>query len=263
MNTECFTEEQKKLFYKLSDCGLAPISDALKIQIENSNIYNDLSFEERLAELITAYDDALTSQRTAALLKQSKLKSKLSFNDITVSNERGFNSDLARRISSLGWTRPGKISNITVLGASGTGKTTLLCGIGHHCICHGLSVRYYKAGQLLKDLLDSSLYKVRSLKSTIRRSKIIIIDDLGMNKASDEASNVFYDLLDERVNELPVIVGSQVNEEGLRACFTGKAQADGILRRLFQNSTNIVLKGDPEDAEAREHGIIEQETAHG
>ena len=259
MNTICFTDEQKKLFYKLSDWGLASMSEALKIQIENSNIYSSLSFEERFAELIQAYDDTLTAQKTETLLKRSKLKSKQSFNEITVSNERGFTSDMAKWISSLSWTHPGRISNITVLGASGTGKTTLLCGIGHHCISHGLSVRYYKAGQLLRDLLDSSIHKIRILKSNIRHSQIIIIDDLGMNKASDEASNALYDLLDERVNELPVIVGSQVNEEGLRACFTGKAQTDGILRRLFQNSINIILKGDPEEVEIKKHGVALQE----
>lgn len=255
MNNDCYTKEQKKLFYMMSDCGLSAMSDAYKIQIDNSNVYSELSFDTRLTELLTAYNDALNTARTATLLRQAKLKSKLSFSDITVNSERGFDTEIARRISSLEWTRPGKISNITVLGASGSGKTSLLCGIGHHCISNGLSVRYYKAGALLKDLLSDSIYKVRSLKSIIRHCQVLIIDDVGMNKASEEASNVFYDLLDERVDEMPVIIGSQVNEEGLKACFTGKAQADGILRRLFQKSINIILKGDPEEAEANNHGL--------
>lgn len=111
-------------------------------------------------------------------------------------------------------------------------------------------------------MLTDSIYKLRSLKSIIRHCQILIIDDVGMNKASEEASNVFYDLLDERVDELPVIIGSQVNEEGLKACFTGKAQADGILRRLFQKSINIILKGDPEDAEANNHGMTAAMKVH-
>ncbi len=122
-----------------------------------------------------------------------------------------------------------------------------------------MTVRYYKANQLLNDLLSNSVYKVRSLKSIIRRWKVLIIDDLGMNKASDEATNIFYDLLDERLNELPVLIGYQVNEEGLRACFTGKAQSDGIIRRLFHHSINVVLKGDPESAEASLHNMVLEE----
>lgn len=259
MNKIVYTDDQNKIFYKMTDCGLAPMADALKIQISSSNVYNEMPFENRLIELLTAYDDALTARRSETLIRQAKLKSKMSFDDLTLSSERGFTPDTKKYIASLSWTYPGKVSNITVLGASGSGKTSLLCGIGYHCINQGMTVRYYKANQLLNDLLSNSVYKVRSLKSIIRRCKVLIIDDLGMNKASDEATNIFYDLLDERLNELPVLIGSQVNEEGLRACFTGKAQSDGIIRRLFHHSINIVLKGDPESAEASLHNMVLEE----
>ena len=72
MNNDCYTKEQKKLFYMMSDCGLSAMSDAYKIQIDNSNVYSELSFDTRLTELLTAYNDALNTARKATLLRQAK-----------------------------------------------------------------------------------------------------------------------------------------------------------------------------------------------
>lgn len=67
--------------------------DALKIQICSSNVYNEMPFENRLIELLTAYDDALTARRSETLIRQAKLKSKMSFDDLTLRSERGFTPD--------------------------------------------------------------------------------------------------------------------------------------------------------------------------
>ncbi len=114
--------------------GSKEAADALKIQICSSNVYNEMPFENRLIELLTAYDDALTARRSETLIRQAKLKSKMSFDDLTLSSERGFTPDTKKYIASIIWTYPGKVSNITVLGASSSGKNSLLCGIGYHCI---------------------------------------------------------------------------------------------------------------------------------
>ena len=73
--------------------GSKEAADALKIQICSSNVYNEMPFENRLIELLTAYDDALTARRSETLIRQAKLKSKMSFDDLTLSSERGFTPD--------------------------------------------------------------------------------------------------------------------------------------------------------------------------
>ncbi len=80
---------------QLNELKLAGIKSALQRQLEQPNLYNEQSFEERLNLLLTSEIDARNERKISRLIKQAKFRLGASISDLTITKER--NIDPKRR----------------------------------------------------------------------------------------------------------------------------------------------------------------------
>jgi len=241
-NKHSLSETERAILLMCKECRFRYLDTVLAQQFENPAIYGPISFTERLKEALLSAQDLIAAAKTNNLLKQSGLRGSLDFEDLAISKERGFTRETAQTIVGLSWLHTGKVTNLGFFGASGTGKTSALTAIGRMLCKNGISVRYYKGNDLIEDLAAADKPGRDRLRTKLKRTNVLILDDLGMLPANEYGTTWFFEILDDRNRTSPVIFASQFNEEGIRKAFQGKAQTDGIMRRLFEVCIQVHLR---------------------
>ena len=78
----------------------------------------------------------------------------------------------------------------------------------------------------------------------IRRSKLLIIDDLGLSNYTHKEANVLLDVLEDRYQKCPVVITSQIKPQGWRTLFEDEVRADTTLDRQTACAHIVKVKGD-------------------
>lgn len=122
----------------------------------------------------------------------------------------------------------------------GSGKTRLACSVGNALINeYGLQIRFTTTLNLLEAIKDTynknSENTERKIGDELKRSEVLIIDDIGTEKASEWVNSIFLSLLDYRIsNNKPTIFTSNVAIEKLRL-------DDRIVDRIYKMAIEINL----------------------
>ena len=237
------SDRQKRLLAELPGLRLSALREALEGQFAHPETYEGMCFEERLVELLESLKSERWRRRCETLLKKSRLRGQMLLDDIRTGEKRGFTGTLKAQISSLNWTREGQIRNIAALGPSGSGKTAILSAAGTFCAEAGLSVRYCKYTDLLTELTEDDKPARDRLRRELKKTKVLIMDDFGIMQCTDLGAGRLYEVLDDRMNVSPVVIGSQLTRQGIaKAVGGGTAVRDGIMRRLFGSCIEFTLK---------------------
>lgn len=205
--------------------------------------YYSLSFSERLQMILSAQIDLQTQRRIARRIKEAELKINANPEEIDYSRSRGINQAQMAEIMSLGFLR--RHQGVLVSGATGVGKTFLICSIGTAAAIMDYRVRYYRLSVLLEEVAiargDGS-YK--HLASRLRSKDLLIIDDFGLAPIPSRGSRELLDLLDDRVGVTSTIIASQLPMADTYRSFEDPTVADAILDRIVHSSITLELKGD-------------------
>ena len=109
---------------KITDLGYKGLKEAYLRQIEDIN-YHDLSFEDRLYQLLEAQDIFLNNKRTAMNLKLSRIKDKLAAIElIDYDPKRKINKAQILSLASMDFIRSHQ--NLIINGKTGSGKSNLV-----------------------------------------------------------------------------------------------------------------------------------------
>lgn len=219
------------------------MANGLQIQWSTMSVYGSMPFDERLRDLVSHQENAQAEAKAAHLIKTAKFKYNTEYDEIYVNPDRGFNQSLKLELATLNFVH--KCTNIMVLGSTGSGKSTLICGLGRLCCTMGISTRYFNAKDLLDELHAADYTAKRSLRNKLRKTKILILDDLGLQPLNTELSMELFSILEDRINSGVTILGTQLSEHGIaRAMNCNKATIDANMRRLTQGAIKIELRGD-------------------
>ena len=135
---------------QLKQLRLSGMAHALIGQIEQPSTYEGLSFEERL-QLLTDNEVQDREQRQQQrLLKAAKFKLNAQAKDIDYQHPRGLKQALMASLLQCDWLR--KTQNLLLTGPCGSGKTYLVCALGHTACMKGYRVKYYRLSRLLLEL---------------------------------------------------------------------------------------------------------------
>ena len=136
------------------------------------------SYEQYLLELIKLECEVRRQNRIARYLRESRLPPSKTFDNFDKKRMP------AKVITHLDILTNGSFldrsENILAFGNPGSGKTHLLCAIGHALIERGKRVLFISCTQLVQDLLISKkeLELTKRLKK-LSRFDAVIIDDIG------------------------------------------------------------------------------------
>jgi DNA replication protein DnaC len=138
-----------------------------------------------------------------------------------------------------------KAENILAFGNPGSGKTHLLCAIGHELIEKGKQVLFISCGQLVQDLLIAK----KELELTKKLKKLsgfdaVIIDDIGYVQQSREEMEVLFSFLADRYEQGSLMITSNLPFSKWGQIFKDPMTTAAAIDRLVHHSIILELNID-------------------
>jgi len=132
--------------------------------------------------------------------------------------------------------------NVLVFGNPGSGKTHMLCALGHELIKRGRAVYFAPCVLLVQRLLlaKSELWLERELKR-LDKYEAVIIDDIGYVQQSREEMEVLFTLLAHRYEHRSVLLTSNLVFSQWEKIFKDPMTTAAAIDRLVHHSVILEL----------------------
>jgi DNA replication protein DnaC len=145
-------------------------------------------------------------------------------------------------LSTLEWI--GRAENLAVAGPSGTGKSHFVEALAHAAIDNDLRVSWFNLETLTTTVgrakADGSVART---VTRICRADLIVVDDIGMLPAGQDAAEAFYRIVDAAYERRSVAVTSNIHPSGFDTIMP-KTLATATVDRLLHHAHLITTKGD-------------------
>ena len=143
-------------------------------------------------------------------------------------------------LATLEWI--GRSENLAVCGPSGTGKSHWVEALGHAAIDAGLRVAWFTLETLTATIgrakADASIAKT---VARITRADLIVVDDIGMLPAGQDAAEAFYRLVDAAYERRSVAVTSNLHPAGFDSIMP-KTLATATVDRLLHHAHVVLVE---------------------
>lgn len=145
-------------------------------------------------------------------------------------------------LATLEWISRGE--NLAVAGPSGTGKSHFVEALAHNAIDNDLRVAWFTL-----ETLTATIGKAKADASVARtvaricKADLIVVDDIGMLPAGQDAAEAFYRIIDAAYEKRSVAVTSNIHPSGFDSIMP-KTLATATVDRLLHHAHLILTKGD-------------------
>ena len=144
---------------------------------------------------------------------------------------------------STDWTRQAR--NLLLFGASGVGKTHLAAAIGHGLIERGVRVRQYTTTALVQQLQQArAQLELESALQKLDKYRVLILDDFGYVKKSDQETYVLFELIAHRYETGSIIITSNQPFSEWDRIFPDEMMTVAAIDRLVHHATLIEVQSD-------------------
>lgn len=201
------------------------------------------SFEDRLAMLIERQWLWKENRALSTRLKYAKLRQPACMENIDYRYHRGLQRSVIDQLVVSDWIQYAQSCIIT--GPTGVGKTYLACALAQKACRDGYCTMYFYAPKLFRELIagqaDGSL---PTLLKKLAKTRLLVIDDWGLEKASAAQYRDFLEVLDDRHGVASTLITSQFPPTRWHELIGDATVADAILDRLIHGSHRIELNGE-------------------
>ncbi len=198
------------------------------------------SYEQYLLELSNLECEIRQQNRISRNLRTSKLPSSKTFENF---DKKRLPAKVANHLNVLvNGSFLNRSENILAFGNPGSGKTHLLCAIGHALIERGKKVLFITCGQLVQDLLiaKKELEITKKLKK-LSRFDAVIIDDIGYVQQSREEMEVLFTFLADRYEQGSLMITSNLPFSKWEQIFKDPMTTAAAIDRLVHHSVILEL----------------------
>ncbi len=201
------------------------------------------SYEQYLLELLNFECEVRKQNRISRNLRASKLPPSKTFENF---DKKRLPAKVANHLNVLvngSFLR--RSENILAFGNPGSGKTHLLCAIGHALIERGKKILFIPCGQLVQDLLIAKrgLEITKKLK-TLSKFDAVIIDDIGYVQQSREEMEVLFAFLADRYEQGSLMITSNLPFSKWEQIFKDPMTTAAAIDRLVHHSVILELNID-------------------
>lgn len=223
---------------KLKLLGMASAYEA----IMGLSINQQPDKHELIANLIDAENQYRQNKKMELYIRTSKLRYRATLNDIDCSEKRNLPKEHLTQLADGSYID--RSENILITGATGCGKSYLACALGHQACLLGKRTQYYNMNRFCEQIVlaqtDGTMIK---WLNRLKRAKLIIFDDFGLQPLTHQVKMVILQILEDRYSESSVIISSQLPVAKWHEYLNEPTIADAILDRLTPNAHRIKLTG--------------------
>jgi DNA replication protein DnaC len=145
-------------------------------------------------------------------------------------------------LMTLEWVA--RAENLAVAGPSGTGKSHFVEALAHAAIEADLRVAWFTLESLTTTIGKAKIDgTVARTVARVCRCDLIVVDDIGMLPAGQEAAEAFYRVVDAAYERRSVAVTSNIHPSGFDQLMP-KTLATATVDRLLHHAHLVVTKGD-------------------
>ncbi|MCR4589247.1 MAG: IS21-like element helper ATPase IstB [Lachnospiraceae bacterium] len=167
-----------------------------------------------------------------------------------------------KQLSELNWIDG--IYNLILSGPPGVGKTHLAIGLGYHACEEGYKVSYTTMQSLVQSIRTEEIdRRSRAKMNRIRKSNLLIIDEVGYLPVSATEGNLFFQLISELQEQTAIIITTNKGFEEWAEFLNDPALATAILDRLSYRCDRIKMSGKSYRLENRKSFLGRDEPASG
>jgi DNA replication protein DnaC len=142
-----------------------------------------------------------------------------------------------------GWIAQGH--NVLAFGPPGTGKTHLLCGLGHALIDRGYKVLFVRTSELVQRLQAARRdLRLPSELAKLERIDLLILDDLGYARRDQAETSVLFELIAERYERKSIALTANAPFSAWDEVFPDKAMTVAAIDRLVHHATILEMNVD-------------------
>jgi len=234
--------QQTTVINKINDLGYHGLKEAYHRQIEDVN-YNQLSFEERLYNLLEAQEIFLLNKRIAINLRASKIKDKqAAVENIDYSAKRKIDKQTMRSLITMDFIR--NHQNVIISGKTGTGKSFTAQALGNRAMLDGFKVFYIRVPTLLEEIkIARAAGTYTNLLRKYSRFQLLILDDFGVSQMSADDTTNLFEIIEAKTDVNSIIITSQLPVSKWYDYLNNDTVADAILDRVV-HSHRIELEGE-------------------
>ena len=208
-----------------------------------SGTKHQFTADELLSHLVDAEWDERQDRRLARLLKAARFRYRATFEQIDWTLPRGLDKNQLLRLSSCRWIEEHRDAIVT--GPCGTGKSFLICALGHQGCLYGHSVGYWSASKLFTQLkmakADGSYLKELT---RIGKLDLIVVDDFGLQGLDAASRLTLLEILEDRHGRASSLFASQLPVSEWHQVIGEPTIADAICDRIVHTAYRIELKGE-------------------
>ena len=135
--------------------------------------------------------------------------------------------------------------NLIAIGNSGTGKTHVLCAIGHALVEAGHRVFYTRASDLVQKLQVARRDLVlEAAVAKLDRFDLIILDDITYAHKDQAETGVLFELIARRYEYRSIAIAANQPFSGWDQIFPDKAMTVAVIDRLVHHATILEMNAE-------------------
>lgn len=223
---------------QLSVLELSDLAAVIENQEKDVSLI-DMTYEERLEELLYALITERQNRLVARLIRNADLKYPNASIETLDCNARDIKKSTIENLLSMGFVNAA--TNLIITGPTGAGKTYLSCVIGVEACKNTMRTCYIRMPDMLGHVQthkDNLREQVRYRKR-LGNYKVLIIDEWLNYKINEREAKFIYELVQHRCGNNPTIFVGQYDASDWHERLGGGTQADSIMDRIIHNSYKI------------------------
>ena len=197
---------------------------------------------QMLAQLVDAEQQNRALKRMNMYLRLSKLRYPATIQDISYAEARNLSKEKMMTLADCAYLQRGE--NVLITGATGCGKSYLACALGNNACVKGYRTLYFNMNRFIEQIaLAQAEGSVVKWLDRIKKAKLIILDDFGLQPINHAVKLLLLQILEDRYENAATIICSQIPVGKWHQYFDEPTIADAILDRIIPKAHRIELKG--------------------
>ena len=212
--------------------------------IENKATQEQWSYAQFLLALCELELQRRVQARQKKALREAQFPSEKSFTSFDFSHCKQLNpAPLMQLSQDTTWLE--RAENLLIFGPSGVGKTHLAISMGRAMITLGKKVKFFSAITLVQQL-QAAKQELQLPATLIKldRFDLLILDDIGYVKKSDDETSVLFELIAHRYERRSLLITANHPFSEWNSIFSDSMMTVAAVDRLVHHALIIEIKAE-------------------